>query len=160
MNRLFRMLVIGTVLSAVGGATAFAAAKADPAIGTWTLNVEKSKFTPGPGPKSATRTYAQTADGIALTFSSVAADGTATSGQSTFKYDGKDYPYTGSPDFDTISLKRVNATTVKSAQKKNGTVIGWTTRSVSAHGKVLTLSSKGKDAKGMAFHSVAVYDKQ
>jgi hypothetical protein len=160
MNRLFRMLVIGTVLSAVGGATAFAAAKADPAIGTWTLNVEKSKFTPGPGPKSATRTYAQTADGIALTFSSVAADGTTTSGQSTFKYDGKDYPYTGSPDFDTISLKRVNATTVKSAQKKNGSVIGWTTRSVSAHGKVLTLSSKGKDAKGMAFHSVAVYDKQ
>jgi hypothetical protein len=160
MNRLFRMLVIGTVLSAVGGATAFAASKADPAIGTWTLNVEKSKFTPGPGPKSATRTYAQTADGIALTFSSVAADGTATSGQSTFKYDGKDYPYTGSPDLDTISLKRVNATTVKSAQKKNGSVIGWTTRSVSAHGKVLTLSSKGKDAKGMAFHSVAVYDKQ
>ena len=160
MNRLFRMLVIGTVLSAVGGATAFAAAKADPAIGTWTLNVEKSKFTPGPGPKSATRTYAQTADGIALTFSSVAADGTATSGQSTFKYDGKDYAYTGSSDFDTISLKRVNATTVKSAQKKNGTVVGWTTRSVSAHGKVLTLSSKGKDAKGTAFHSVAVYDKQ
>jgi len=161
MNRLFRMLVIGTVLSAVGGATAFAASKADPAIGTWTLNVEKSKFTPGPAPKSATRTYAQTADGsIALTASSVAADGTTTSGQSTFKYDGKDYAYTGSPDFDTISLKRVNATTVKSAQKKNGTVIGWTTRSVSAHGKVLTLSSKGKDAKGMAFHSVAVYDKQ
>jgi hypothetical protein len=160
MNRLFRMLVIGTVLSAVGGATAFAASKADPAIGTWTLNVEKSKFTPGPGPKSATRTYAQTADGIALTFSSVAADGSAHSGQSTFKYDGKDYPYSGSPDFDTISLKRVNATTVKSAQKKNGTVIGWTTRSVSAHGKVLTLSSKGKDANGAPIHSVAVYDKQ
>jgi hypothetical protein len=59
-----------------------------------------------------------------------------------------------------ISLKRVNATTVKSEQKKNGTVIGWTTRSVSAHGKVLTLSSKGKDAKGMAYHWVAVYDKQ
>jgi hypothetical protein len=160
MNRLFRMLVIGTVLSAVGGATAFAASKADPAIGTWTLNVEKSKFTPGPGPKSATRTYAQTADGIALTASSVAADGSATSGQSTFRYDGKDYPYTGSPDFDTVSFKRVNATTVKSAQKKNGTVIGWTTRSVSAHGKVLTLSSKGKDAKGTPFHWVAVYDKQ
>jgi hypothetical protein len=160
MNRLLRMLVIGTVLSAVGGATAFAASKADPAIGTWTLNVEKSKFTPGPGPKSATRTYAQTADGIALTYSGVAADGSPISGQSTFKYDGKDYPITGSPDFDTISLKRVNATTVKSTQKKNGAVIGWTTRSVSAHGKVLTLSSKGKDAKGAPFHSVAVYDKQ
>jgi hypothetical protein len=57
-------------------------------------------------------------------------------------------------------LKRVNATTVKSAQKKNGTVIGWTTRSVSAHGKVLTLSTKAKDAKGAPIHAVAVYDKQ
>jgi hypothetical protein len=154
------MLVVGTALSVVSGATAFAAMTADPAIGTWTLNVEKSKFTPGPGPKSGTRTYAQTADGVALTYSGVAADGSPISGQSTFKYDGKDYPMTGSPDFDTISLKRVNATTVKSVQKKNGTVIGWTTRSVSAHGKVLTLSSKGKNAKGAPFHSVAVYDKQ
>jgi hypothetical protein len=160
MNRLFSMLVVGTALSVVSGATAFAAMTADPAIGTWTLNVEKSKFTPGPGPKSGTRTYAQTADGVALTYSGVAADGSPISGQSTFKYDGKDYPMTGSPDFDTISLKRVNATTVKSVQKKNGTVIGWTTRSVSAHGKVLTLSSKGKNAKGAPFHSVAVYDKQ
>jgi len=160
MNRLFSMLVVGTALSVVSGAAAFAASTADPAIGTWTLNVEKSKFTPGPGPKSGSRTYAQTADGVALTYSGVAANGSPISGQSTFKYDGKDYPMSGSPDFDTISLKRVNATTVKSVQKKDGKVIGWTTRSVSAHGKVLTLSSKGKDAKGMEFHSVAVYDKQ
>jgi hypothetical protein len=160
MNKLFRMLVVGTVISVVSGATAFAAHAADPAIGTWTLNVEKSKFSPGPGPKSATRSYAQTADGISLTYSGVAADGSAISGNSTFKYDGKDYAITGSPDYDAISLKKVNATTVKSTQKKDGKVVGWTTRSVSAHGKVLTLSSKGKNAKGEATHSVAVYDKQ
>jgi hypothetical protein len=160
MNKVLRMLVVGTVLSAVSGATAFAASAADPAIGTWTLNVEKSKFSPGPAPKSGTRTYAQTADGIAVTFNGVAADGSPTSGKSTFKYDGKDYPMTGSPDFDTLSLKRVNATTVKSVQKKDGKVVGWTTRTVSAHGKVLTLSSKGTNVKGAPFHSVAVYDKQ
>src|SRR5450631_3673762 len=119
MNKLFRMLVVGTVISVVGGAMAFAAHAADPAIGTWTLNVEKSKFSPGPGPKSATRTYAQTADGIALTYSGVAADGSAFSGKSTFKYDGKDYAITGSPDYDAISLKKVNAATVKSTQKKD-----------------------------------------
>ena len=154
------MLVVGTVLSIASGAMAFAAKAPDPAIGTWVLNVEKSTFTPGPGPKSATRTYAQTADGIALTFSGVAADGSAMSGGSTFKYDGKDYAITGTPDYDTLTLKRVNATTVKSTQKKDGKVVGWTTRTVSAHGKVLTLSSKGKNAKGAAVHSVAVYDKQ
>src|SRR5665213_2139973 len=123
MNKVLRMLVIGTVLSIVSGATAFAAT-ADPAIGTWTLNVEKSKFTPGPAPKSATRTYAQTADGIALTFSGVAADGSAMSGKSTFKYDGKDYAISGSSDYDTLALKRVNGSTTKAVLKKDGKIIG------------------------------------
>jgi hypothetical protein len=159
MNKVLRMLVIGTVLSIVSGATAFAAT-ADPAIGTWTLNVEKSKFTPGPAPKSATRTYAQTADGIALTFSGVAADGSATSGKSTFKYDGKDYAISGSSDYDTLAVKRVNGSTTKTVLKKDGKIIGHTTRTVTSHGKVLTLSSKGKDAKGAAVSQVAVYDKQ
>jgi hypothetical protein len=76
--------------------------------GTWTLNLEKSKFVPGPAPKSQTRTYADTPDGTALTVTGVAADGSAVSGQSTFKYDGKDYPITGSADYDTLSLKRIN----------------------------------------------------
>lgn len=160
MSRIFKMLVAGTILfSFAGGAMAHAKAH-DPAIGTWVLNVEKSKFTPGPGPKSATRTYAQTADGIVLTYSGVAADGSTISGGSTFKYDGKDYAFTGSPDYDTLSLKRVNATTVKSVQKKDGKIVGSTIRTVTDHGKVLTLKSKGKDVKGVAFHSVAVYDKQ
>src|ERR1700686_5886511 len=99
------MLMVGTVLSVVSGVTASAASAADPAIGTWTLNVEKSAFSPGPGPKSATRTYAQTSDGLALTYSGVAADGSAFSGKSTFKYDGKDYPITGSPDYDAIFVE-------------------------------------------------------
>jgi len=33
---------------------------ADPAIGTWKLNVAKSKYTPGPAPNSATITYEET----------------------------------------------------------------------------------------------------
>jgi hypothetical protein len=160
MNRLFSMLLVGAVLAIGTGATALAASAPDPAIGTWTLNVARSRFSPGPAPQSATRTYAQTPDGIALTFSAVAADGTPTSGSSTFKYDGKDYPITGSPDYDTLSLKRINRTTVKSVLKKDGKVIGYTMRTITAHGKVLTLSSNGKDAKGTHFHQIAVYDKQ
>jgi hypothetical protein len=139
------------------GAPAFAA---ESMAGTWTLNLEKSKFVPGPAPKSQTRTYAETADGTALTFTGVAADGSTVSGQSTFKYDGKDYPITGSSDYDTLSLKRVNGTTVKSLQKKDGKVVGTTIRTISAHGKVLTLDSRGKGANGKSYHSIGVFDKQ
>src|SRR5580704_5922289 len=108
MRMLLRLFIVGAVLS-VGSVAA--AAAADPTDGTWTLNVAKSKFNPGPAPQSHTRSYATTADGVALTFSEVGADGTKTSGQSNYKYDGKDYPITGSPNFDTIAVTRIDAYT-------------------------------------------------
>jgi hypothetical protein len=159
MKTFLRTILIGTMLAA-GGAAVWAAGAPDPVIGTWTLNVVKSKFNPGPAPKSQTRTYAQSAQGVEMTFIGVAADGSPVSGQSTFNYDGKDYPITGSPDFDTLSLKRVNGTTVKAVMKLSGKVVGSTTRSISEHGKVMTLSSKGTNAKGAPYDNVAVFDKQ
>jgi hypothetical protein len=153
-------LLMGILVTVGGSGLSWAADAPDPVIGTWTLNLAKSKFTPGPAPKSSTRTYAQTAQGTSLSVSGVAADGSAISIQTTFNYDGKDYPYTGSPNYDSLSLKRVNGSTVKSVLKKNGKVVGSTTRTISAHGKVLTLTTKFTDAKGAAHDEVSVYDKQ
>jgi hypothetical protein len=141
-------------------AFASVASAADPVIGTWQLNLAKSKFSPGPAPKSETRTYAAGADGITMTWKSVAANGKETSVTSTFKTDGKDYPVTGSPNFDTLALKQVDGNTVHSTQKKGGKMIGETTRSVSKDGKTLTLASKGTGADGAAYDNVLVYDKQ
>jgi hypothetical protein len=160
VKQIYKLLVVGAIVALGSGATAFAAAASDPLVCTWVLNLEKSKFSPGPAPKSQIRTYAQSADGTTLTVNGVAADGSAMSGQSTFKYDGKDYPMTGSPDYDTLSLKKVNGNSVHSLQKKDGKVVGSTTRTISGHGKVLTLSSKGTNAKGGTYHNVAVFDKQ
>ena len=160
MRTLMRMLVVGAVLAVGGASVALAAAPADPAVGTWKLNLEKSKFNPGPAFKSQTRTYAQTSDGLKLTFSGVAADGSAVSGESTFKYDGKDYAISGSPDYDTLTLKRVSSHTIKSTQKKDGKAVGTTTRTVSKDGMVMTLASKGKGASGATFNNTLVFDKQ
>jgi hypothetical protein len=153
-------LLMGLLVIVGGSGLSWAAGAPDPVLGTWTLNVAKSKFNPGPAPKSTTRTYAQTAQGTSLTVSGVAADGSPISMQTTFKYDGKDYPYTGSPNYDSLSLKRVNGSTVKSVLKKDGKVIGSTTRTISAGGKVITLSTKWTDTKGVAHDEVTVYDKQ
>src|SRR5450759_1342123 len=123
MRTLLRMFVIGAVLAIGAAGVVLAATAPDPAVGTWKLNLEKSKFNPGPAFKSQSRTYAQTSDGLKLTFSGVAADGSAVSGESTFKYDGKDYPISGSPDYDTLTLKRVSSQTIKSTQKKDGKAV-------------------------------------
>ena len=148
------------VLLTVGSAAVVAAPAADPVIGTWQLNVTKSTFSPGPAPKSDTRTYAATDQGIAMTWNSVGADGKETVVRSTFKADGKDYPMTGNPNFDSLSLKQVDDHTVQSTQKRGGKVIGTTTRTVSKDGKVLTLSSKGTSPTGAPYDMVMVYDKQ
>jgi len=95
-----------------------------------------------------------------MKISGVAADGSPVSIQSTFKYDGKEYPYTGSPMFDSLSLKRVDGTTVKSVLKRGGKVVGSTTRTLSDGGKVLTLTTKSTDAQGVKHDEVAVFDRQ
>ncbi len=158
--KIMQALLVGTLVVFGAGTLAVAADMPEGAVGTWTLNLAKSKFGSAPAPKSQTRTYAQTAQGIALTIKGVAADGSPISQQSTFKYDGKDYPFSGSSSYDTISLTRVDANTVKSTVKKAGKDMGKTTRTLSADGKVLTVATKGKDDKGAAYEDVSVYDRQ
>src|SRR5258708_11917423 len=96
---------------------------ADPTVGTWKLNTAKSKYSPGPAPKSATITYEETADRIKRMGESVDADGNKTSFEYTAKYDGKDYPVTGSETFDMIALKRINDRTTEATLKKSGKVV-------------------------------------
>ena len=160
MNSFIRTLLVGTVLALGVTAVASAAGATDPVVGTWVLNVAKSKFSPGPAPKSQTRVYAATADGIDLAVTGTNADGSAVSQKSSYKYDGKDYAISGSADYDMLSLKKVDDLTVESVQKKGGKVVGKTTRAISEDGKVLTLTSKGHAASGGTYDNVMVFDRK
>src|SRR6202790_5348567 len=107
MQTILKTLFVGAILAIAS--TAFAA---DPAIGTWKLNVAKSTFSPGPAPKSQTRTYVETPQGITLTIKTTAADGKESTTTLTFKDDGKPYPVSGNPAFDLVSVKRGNGSPV------------------------------------------------
>ena len=157
MNKLLQSLAVSTML--LFALTSVASA-ADPFIGTWKLNLDKSKYAAGAAPKSMTRTYAVAAGGIATTVTGVDADGSTISQAATLTYDGKDDAWTGSAAFDAVSLKKVNGTTVKGVLKKDGKIVGHTTRTLSAKGTVLTLATAIKTAKGGTTHETAVYDKQ
>lgn len=159
MQPLFRALAFGAVLTLAVPAASLRAQAPDPASGTWELNLAKSKFSPGPAPKSQTRTYTVTGDEVKYSLKGIDAEGKPTLVEYTAKYDGKDYPLTGAPDFDTISLKRLNATTTQATLKKGGKVVQTTRRVVSKDGKSLTLTTKGTNAKGQAVSNVAVFDK-
>src|SRR6185436_18485819 len=47
-------------------------------LGTWKLNVAKSKFSPGPAPKSRTLKFESTADGIQQSADTITSDGSPT----------------------------------------------------------------------------------
>lgn len=51
------------------------AVAADPVVGSSTLDVAKSKFSPGPAPKTGTRVYSESADGQTLEGKTVGASG-------------------------------------------------------------------------------------
>jgi hypothetical protein len=133
---------------------------ADPAVGTWKLNVAKSKYTPGPAPKSATITYEETSDGIKRTGESIDAEGKSTSFSYTAKLDGKDYPITGTDLYDAIAPKRINDHTTQATLKKSGKVVSTARRVVSKDGKMMTLTMTGTDASGKKMKNIAVYDKE
>ena len=75
-------------------------------------------------------------------------------------YDGKDYPFTGSPDADSIALRRVDANTTEATLKKMGKVSLTTKAVVSADGKTRTLTTTGTDRRGQKVNNVAVFEKQ
>jgi hypothetical protein len=136
------------------------AAAEDPLIGTWNLNVSKSKYSPGPPPKSGTVKYQSTSQGIEMATDGVNAEGNRTVTHYTASYDGKDYPVTGSQNYDTISMKRINLNTTEVIRKKGDKIEATLRRVVSKDGKTLTMTTKGTNAKGQAISDVVVYEKQ
>jgi hypothetical protein len=135
-------------MAAAGALALAAAATPDPAMGNWELNVAKSKFTAGPAVKSQSRTYSQAGDSVTVVIKSVGTDGKETTMQATYKLDGKDYPVTGAPGWDTLSGKQVDTNTAEFTLKKGGKVVGTTSRTVSKDGKTLTARQDTTTAKG------------
>jgi hypothetical protein len=156
MQTMLKTLFIGAIF-AIGTGSALAA---DPAVGTWKLNPAKSTFSPGPAPKSQTRTYVEGPKGVTLTIKTTAADGKESVSTLTFKYDGKPYPVTGNPDFDRVSVTRSGPLTVHSTQTKGGATVGSGVRTVSKDGKTLTFKQRGTHADGVKYDDVSVYDRQ
>ena len=151
---------LAAAFAAVLAGTVFAQA-ADPQVGTWKLNLAKSKYSPGPPPKSGTTTIEAAGAGTKVTVDQVLSDGAVRHWEFTANYDGKDSPVTGNnPDADMVARTRVNANTVKTVSKKNGKVTTSQTSAVSSDGKTRTVTTTGVSATGQAVNNVAVFDKQ
>jgi hypothetical protein len=156
MKRLKAPIVAGLIVVAA----VIVHAQTDAHVGTWKMNAAKSKLAPDSTVKSQTRTYAMYGDGLKGTVDSVNADGSKTTTSYSAHFDGKPYPYSGNPSYDTIVLKKVDASTFEGTLTKSGKVIQTVTNAVSKDGKVMTVTANGTTGKGQKFTSVTVLEKQ
>ena len=152
-----RRIALAVAGFALGGMVALAAD--DPNMGTWKLNAAKSKI--GAGTLTQTTVvYAAEGDSVKVTTDGTDGTGKPAHSEWTGKFDGKDYPVTGTDVADMRSYTKVNDRTLSFSQKKAGKVMLTGKIVVAADGKSRTVTTTTTTAEGKKVNSTAMYDKQ
>ena len=159
------MMVVGVVLGLVLAGSLVSAQSAEPWVGTWKLNLAKSKFTPGPPPKSNTLKIEAVAGGTQKhTFDGIDAQGQVTHSERLAKFDGTDVPVQAvapaSTTATTNAFRRTGDHSFEVLAKTGGKLTTTNRIVVSADGKTLTQTTTGTNAQGQTVSNVTVYDKQ
>ena len=136
-------------------------AQSNPLVGTWKINLAKSNYTPGPLPKSLTRTTDAVGQSFKTTFEGISGQGTPVKVVfGPYSYDGKPYPVTGTLDYDAASYKQINTSTNEVILTKAGKNVQTATGVLSPDGKTYTITNTGVTANGQQFNNVSVYERQ
>lgn len=156
-----RFGLIAVILGITLGVGATLIAQADPFMGTWVLNVDKSEFQAGGGAAVRARTIIIAAKGDMVTHTQETYRQGNDAVQKLWydaKYDGKDYgPVTGGA-FDAVSFSRMGRTLTRTA-KNRGMDVETATFTLSADGKTMTVVTKGNNY-GVMYGSTQVFEKK
>ena len=149
-------LVLAILLAAVG-----LQAQDNPIMGTWTLNLSKSKYVSEPPPRSRTLQFEPVGgNGLRLINDAVLANGEKTHIDETFLQDGKEHALHGSANADThinVAFDKYNSQTIN---YKGGKPVQVLKRMVSPDGRTLTIIVSRTDANGNPVDDFRVFDKQ
>jgi hypothetical protein len=152
------------IVAAVALVPLFALAQAqDPWIGTWRLNLAKSKYEPANlAPKSQMLRQDAAAGGSAKTVVDIVdAQGQTLHQEYTVTFDGKPVSIKGAPDPNTTrAYKRIDSRTYEYLQSVSGKLTTTVRTVVSADGKTRTITTTGRNAQGQSVNNVAVYERQ
>jgi hypothetical protein len=140
----------------LGAQVAFAQS---PFMGTWKLNEAKSKLGPG-APKNTTVTYEAAGADVKVTVEGTDSAGNPIHSEWTGKFDGKEYPVTGSSTADMRSYHRIGTHTLSLTESKAGKITTTGRIAISADGKTRTVTATETDPNGKKIHTMAFYDKQ
>ena len=135
-------------------------AQSAPFVGTWKLNLTKSKYDPPPPPKSSTVKIEASEGGFQQTTDTVTGKGETQHIVVTAKFDGKDIAVKGNPDVDTSAYKRLDDRSYEVVSKKGGKVTTTAKVVYAADGKSRTATVTGKNPQGQTVNNSVFYDRQ
>jgi hypothetical protein len=132
-------------------------------VGTWKLNLAKSKYDPANlAPRSQTiKAEAVAGGGMKATVDGVDAQGKPLHQENMTMFDGKPSEVKGAPDANTTRVyKRIDNRTYEFVQSVAGKLTTTARIVVAADGKTRTITTTGKDAQGRTVNNVAVFERQ
>ena len=157
-------VLLGAVAVTLAAGTVILSHQASPdaqqqvVLGTWHLNLAKSRYTPGPPPQTESRTYRLDADGLKGIIKRTYSDGRSETIEYLANYD-RVYPVTGAIGYDAILLKRVDDRTSEATLTHAGKTFGYARRVISADGKTMTISFRSQSDQSTVDY-VAVFEKE
>jgi hypothetical protein len=147
-------VVFGFVVSVVLGSIGIAQSS-EPWLGTWRMNVERSKS----ANKSQVVRMESLPNGVRTFIDTVDAKGMKVHQEIVAYFDGKEYEVKGAAVPTTRAYKR----TVRDYEyvtRVSGKVTTTSRGEVSADGRVRTIRTTGKNAAGLEVNNVNIYEKQ
>ena len=154
------------VIALVAFATAAPAGQRPPAapklpehlVGVWQLNAAKSRYFPGPGPISETRTYIREGEDVVGVIQRTFQDGRRERIEYTANFD-REYPVMGTDDYDHVTLKRIDEYTSEAVLSHAGRVYGTARRVISADNKSMTITFRRQNESGPSVYNVVYYER-
>jgi hypothetical protein len=138
---------------------------ADPFVGTWKLNVAKSKpapAQPGMAVKEETFAFQVTSDQFEVIAKGTRENGSAISAHAVFPPKGGPIAYSdGAPPAGTsLVMKRISDSAFDLITTRDGKVVSTNHVTLSADGKTMRGDIKGIDAQGKPVQGLELWDKQ
>jgi len=159
----FRALAIAALTHATLIHAAQSAESPVPAawFGTWTLNLSKSTYVPGPPPyRRATYTIEPADDGLRVAYDMVLPRGGVNHLEWTGKIDGREYAVQGVGEPITYAYSQASDAEHEVLVKLDGRVIARSRIRLSADGRTMTTVTEGVDVQARAVRSSTVYEKR
>ena len=132
-------------------------------VGTWRLNVAKSKYDPANlAPRSQTiKQEGLAGGGMKATVDGVDAQGKPIHTEQATMFDGKPSEIKGAPAPNTMRVyKRIDNRTYEYVESVGGKPTVTARTVVAADGKTRTITTTGRNAQGQTVKNVAVYERQ